>query len=75
MIGALSRWLVKQRYVPSNPFAGINLCGGERSTPMDEGRAFPEDARALVRAVANELEWIVRLTASGGPLTARSRAM
>ena len=57
VIGALFRWLIEQRYVLANPFSGIRVRGGGRSTPIDEGRVFSEGEWALVRAVANGLEW------------------
>lgn len=57
VIGAMFRWLIEQRYVVANPFAGIKVRGGARSTPMDEGRVFSEGEWAIIRAVANGLEW------------------
>ena len=57
VIGALFRWMIEQRYVLANPFAGIKVRGGARSTPMDEGRVFSEGEWAVIRAVANGLEW------------------
>lgn len=57
VIGAMFRWLIEQRYVLANPFAGIKVRGSSRSTPMDEGRVFSEGEWAIIRAVANGLEW------------------
>jgi site-specific recombinase XerD len=57
VIGAMFRWLIEQRYVVANPFAGIKVRGGTRSSPMDEGRVFSEGEWAIIRAVANGLEW------------------
>ncbi len=57
VIGAMFRWLIEQRYVVANPFAGIKVRGGARSSPMDEGRVFSEGEWAIIRAVANGLEW------------------
>ena len=57
VIGAMFRWLIEQRYVLANPFAGIKVRGGGRATPMDEGRVFSEGEWAIIRAVANGLEW------------------
>jgi integrase len=51
------RWLMEQCYVLANPFAGIKVRGGGRGTPMDEGRVFSEGEWAIIRAVANGLEW------------------
>ena len=57
VIGAMIRWLIEQRYVVANPFAGIKVRGSARSTPMDEGRVFSEGEWDIIRAVANALEW------------------
>ena len=57
VIGAMFRWLIEQRYLVANPFAGIKVRGSSRSTPMDEGRVFSEGEWAIIRAVANGLEW------------------
>ena len=57
VIGAMFRWLIEQRYVLANPFGGIKVRGSTRSTPMDEGRVFSEGEWAIIRAVANGLEW------------------
>ena len=57
VIGAMFRWLIEQRYVVANPFAGIKVRGGARSSPVDEGRVFSEGEWAIIRAVANGLEW------------------
>jgi site-specific recombinase XerD len=57
VIGAMFRWLIEQRYVLANPSAGIKVRGSSRSTPMDEGRVFSEGEWAIIRAVANGLEW------------------
>ncbi len=57
VIGAMFRWLIEQRYLVANPFAGVKVRGGARSSPMDEGRVFSEGEWAIIRAVANGLEW------------------
>ena len=57
VIGAMFRWLIEQRYVLANPFGGIKVRGSARSTPMDEGRVFSEGEWAIIRAIANGLEW------------------
>ena len=57
VIGAMFRWLIEQRYVLANPFGGIKVRGSAPSTPMDEGRVFSEGEWAIIRAVANGLEW------------------
>ncbi len=57
VIGALFRWLIAQRYVLANPFAGIKVRGATQSTPLDAARVFTEGEWALIRVVANGLEW------------------
>jgi site-specific recombinase XerD len=57
VLGALFRWLVEQRYVLTNPFAGIKVGGKTRVTPLDTSRGFTEGEWALVRTIANGLEW------------------
>jgi site-specific recombinase XerD len=43
VLGALFRWLIEQRYVLANPFAGIEVRGRTRVTPLD--------------TIADGLEW------------------
>jgi site-specific recombinase XerD len=57
VIAAMFRWLIEQRYVVANPFSGIKVRGSTRSTPTEEGRVFSEGEWAIIRAVANGLEW------------------
>lgn len=57
VLGALFRWLIEQRYVLANPFAGIKVRGRTRVTPLDTSRGFTEGEWALVRAIADGLEW------------------
>ncbi|MCP1121297.1 site-specific integrase [Robbsia andropogonis] len=57
VLGALFRWLIEQRYVLSNPFAGIKVRGKKRVTPLDTSRGFTEGEWGLVRTIANGLEW------------------
>ena len=57
VLGALFRWLIEQRYVLTNPFAGIKVRGRARTTPLDTSRGFTEGEWALVRTIANGLEW------------------
>ena len=57
VLGALFRWLIEQRYVLTNPFAGIKVRGRTRATPLDTSRGFTEGEWALVRTIANGLEW------------------
>ena len=79
------RWLIEQRYVLANPFAGIKVRGSSRSTPMDEGRVFSEGEWAIIRAVASstaietgksarQLETVLR-DGHAGKLSARLRTL
>jgi hypothetical protein len=51
-IGSYVRWLMEQRYLVANPFAGIEVRGGAGLSVLDATRAFSEGEWALVRAVA-----------------------
>ncbi|UVA81895.1 MULTISPECIES: site-specific integrase [Pandoraea] len=57
VIGALFRWLIEQRYVLANPFAGVKIREAQRSAALDTSRAFTEGEWMLVRTIANGLEW------------------
>jgi site-specific recombinase XerD len=57
VLNALFRWLVEQRYVVANPFAGIKVRGSKRAMSMETTHAFTEDEWLLVRTIANGLEW------------------
>ncbi|MEM5372608.1 phage integrase family protein [Paraburkholderia azotifigens] len=57
VLGALFRWLIEQRYVLTNPFAGIKVRGKTRVKPLDTSRGFTEGEWGLVRTIANGLEW------------------
>jgi site-specific recombinase XerD len=50
------RWLIEQRYVLANPFAGIKVRGVRQAT-LDTTRSFSEGEWKLVRTVAEGLEW------------------
>jgi site-specific recombinase XerD len=56
VLGAMFRWLIEQRYVLANPFAGLKVRGAAPAA-MDTSRAFSEGEWALLRTVANGLEW------------------
>jgi site-specific recombinase XerD len=56
VLGALFRWLIAQRYVLANPFAGIKVRGHTRATAMDASRGFAESEWLLVRTLADGLE-------------------
>lgn len=58
VMGALFRWLMQQRYLLANPFAGIKVRGASASEPLVLTRAFGEGEWAIVQAVAEGLEWV-----------------
>lgn len=57
VLGAMFRWMIQQRYVLANPFAGIKVRGGGRTAALDASHAFTEGEWALVRTIADGLEW------------------
>jgi site-specific recombinase XerD len=57
ILGALFRWLVEQRYVLANPFAGVKVRSGTATSALDASHAFTEGEWALVRTMADGLEW------------------
>ncbi|AXV79365.1 MULTISPECIES: phage integrase family protein [Ralstonia solanacearum species complex] len=57
VLGAMFRWLIQQRYVLANPFAGIKVRGGGRTAALDASHAFTEGEWALARTIADGLEW------------------
>jgi site-specific recombinase XerD len=57
VLGAMFRWLIEQRYVLANPFAGLKVRGAQRSAGLDASRAFTPGERELVRTLADGLEW------------------
>ncbi len=57
VLGALYRWLIEQRYLLANPFAGIKVRGAGRAEPLAVERVFGEGEWMLVRTVADGLEW------------------
>jgi len=56
VLNALYRWLIEQRYVLANPFAGVKV-RGSRPAQLDTARAFTEHEWRLARVVADGLEW------------------
>ncbi|CAM2198507.1 Tyrosine-type recombinase/integrase (plasmid) [Paraburkholderia kururiensis] len=54
---ALFRWLIEQRYVLANPFAGVKVRSHARRAGLDVSRGFSEGEWLLIRAVADGLEW------------------
>jgi site-specific recombinase XerD len=57
VLNALFRWLVEQRYVVANPFAGIKVRGSKRAMALETAHAFTEGEWLLTRTIANGLEW------------------
>ncbi|BDD94307.1 hypothetical protein PanNE5_37470 [Pandoraea sp. NE5] len=57
VLGAMFRWLIQQRYVLANPFAGIKVRGSSRTASLDASHAFTEGEWQLVRTIADGLEW------------------
>lgn len=57
VLNALFRWLIEQRYVLANPFSGMRTRGGGRAAPLDSRRGFSDGEWALVRTVAEGMEW------------------
>ncbi|WP_455285801.1 phage integrase family protein [Cupriavidus necator] len=57
VLSALFRWLVEQRYVLANPFAGIKVRGSQRAMAVETTHAFTEGEWLLTRTIANGLEW------------------
>lgn len=56
VLNAMYRWLIEQRYVMANPFAGVKV-RGVRPAGIDTARVFSEGEWTLVRTVADGLEW------------------
>jgi site-specific recombinase XerD len=57
VVGAMFRWLIQQRYLLANPFAGIKVRGALRSESSAVTRVFGEGEWAVIQAVAEGLEW------------------
>lgn len=58
VIGAMYRWLIEQRYVLANPFAGVKVKGTGRGAALDASRGFTEHEWTLIRSAADGIEWI-----------------
>jgi len=56
VLRALFRWLIEQRYVLANPFAGIRVRGAGRLAPLDGTRVLTGSEWSLVRSIADRLE-------------------
>ncbi|WP_233838740.1 phage integrase family protein [Paraburkholderia sp. ZP32-5] len=57
VLSALFRWLVEQRYVLANPFAGLKVGSQAQRNRLDVSRGFSEGEWLLIRTVADGLEW------------------
>lgn len=57
VVGAMFRWLIQQRYLLANPFAGIKVRGASRSESLAVTRVFGEGEWSVIQAVAEGLEW------------------
>jgi site-specific recombinase XerD len=57
VLGALYRWLMQQRYVLANPFAGLKVRGASRDAGLAASRAFSDGEWSMVQTVAEGLEW------------------
>lgn len=57
VLNSLFRWLAEQRYVTTNPFAGLRVQGGAQDGPLDPARSFTEGEWSLVRLISDGLEW------------------
>ncbi|MCO8325655.1 phage integrase family protein (plasmid) [Burkholderia cenocepacia] len=57
VLSALFRWLVEQRYVLANPFAGVKIKSQARRAGLDVSRGFSEGEWLLIRTLADGLEW------------------
>ena len=57
VLGALFRWLIEQRYILINPFAGIKVRGASRSDSVMASRVFNEGEWRLIQTIAEGLEW------------------
>ncbi|WGS55291.1 site-specific integrase (plasmid) [Paraburkholderia sp. D15] len=57
VLGAMFRWLIEQRYVLANSFAGLKVRGAQRNGELDISRAFTAGEWELIRTIADGLEW------------------
>ncbi|MGU7772739.1 phage integrase family protein [Burkholderia sp. MR1-5-21] len=56
VLGALYRWLIEQRYLLANPFAGVKVRDTRGANVLDTSHAFTEGEWLLVRTIADGLE-------------------
>ncbi|HHV7525419.1 TPA: phage integrase family protein [Burkholderia orbicola] len=57
VLSALFRWLIEQRYVLANPFAGVKVKSQAQRAGLDVSRGFSEGEWLLIRTLADGLEW------------------
>ncbi|MGY6236204.1 site-specific integrase [Burkholderia ambifaria] len=57
VLGALFRWLIEQRYLLANPFAGVKVRDTRGANALDTSHAFTEGEWLLVRTIADGLEF------------------
>jgi site-specific recombinase XerD len=57
VLGALFRWLIQQRYVLANPFAGLKVRGASRGETVAVQRVFSESEWSIVQTISEGLEW------------------
>ncbi|MEX3669804.1 phage integrase family protein [Paraburkholderia phenoliruptrix] len=57
VLSAMFRWLVEQRYVLANPFAGVKVKSHAQRAGLDVSRGFSEGEWLLIRTLADGLEW------------------
>ena len=57
VLSALFRWLIEQRYVLANPFAGVKVKSHGQRSGIDVSRGFTEDEWLLIRTHGDGLEW------------------
>jgi site-specific recombinase XerC len=57
VLTALFRWLIEQRYVLANPFAGVKLKSHAPRAALDVSRGISEGEWLLIRTQVNGLEW------------------
>jgi site-specific recombinase XerD len=57
VLGALFRWLIEQRYLLANPFAGVKVRGSTGAGALDTSHVFTEGEWVLIRVIADGLEW------------------
>lgn len=57
VVSAMFRWLVAQRYLKANPFAGLKVKGAKRTTDFDTSHMLRAHEWALMRIEADMLEF------------------